>query len=117
MNFSEYQTAALRTAGPVDPQQAAGFIGLTLAGEVGELANYIKKGLYHGHEISPQVLVDELGDILWYLARAADLLGVGLDQIAGYNLAKLAARYPEGFSSQASINRPEDSEDWKAGAD
>ena len=52
-------------------------------------------------------VVDELGDILWYIAVYADALGVPLSEVAERNLAKVARRYPNGFSTEASVHRKE----------
>ena len=49
----------------------------------------------------------ELGDVLWYVAVTADAYGLDLDDIAEANIAKLKARYPEGFDTARSRNRPE----------
>lgn len=109
LSLTDYQRRALTTAGPIknNYDDRLAFIALTIAGESGELSNKIKKILYHDHPVDPAQIIEELGDILWYLARAADLLGYDLAEIAQYNLDKLARRYPQGFSSEASINRPE----------
>jgi len=38
-----------------------------LAGEAGEVAELIKKGIFHKHGINTEELKKELGDCLWYL--------------------------------------------------
>jgi len=38
-------------------------------------------------------LKDELGDVLWYISACADELGITLDEIAEYNVEKLAKRH------------------------
>jgi NTP pyrophosphatase (non-canonical NTP hydrolase) len=50
----------------------------------------------------------ELGDLAWYTAQAADALGLALSDVLQANLDKLATRYPEGFSSRASLERVEE---------
>lgn len=105
MDMIHYEMAALRTAGPVKDKDARMFIALALAGEAGELANYVKKGEFHGHELNDLVIIDELGDMLWYIARAASLLGTSLEEIAEHNIEKLKVRYPDKFSVEASVNR------------
>ena len=40
----------------------------------------------------------ELGDVLWYIAHACNVMGWTLDEIAALNVAKLRGRYPEGFA-------------------
>lgn len=76
-----------------------------LVGEAGELANYVKKGIYHNHSIDRKEIANELGDILWYLAAIATVLDIRLETIMEQNIDKLRARYPQGFSSQDSIRR------------
>lgn len=100
-----YQMAAMRTANEQCLNLANAGLGLT--GEAGEAADLIKKHLFHGHELDKEALVKELGDVLWYVALAADLIGVKLADIMLLNVAKLRARYPEGFSEERSRNRDE----------
>jgi NTP pyrophosphatase (non-canonical NTP hydrolase) len=83
---------------------------LGLAGEAGEIVETIKKIRHHGHPFTPEVarsIVKEIGDVLWYCAEMADALGEPLSEIAAGNIRKLAERYPEGFSTDRSLNRPE----------
>lgn len=75
---------------------------LGLTGEAGEFADLIKKVAYHGHALDKVKAAKELGDVLWYLALAANRLGFGLDAIGAMNIAKLRERYPEGFTVEAS---------------
>jgi NTP pyrophosphatase (non-canonical NTP hydrolase) len=106
MNLDEYQELALRTAGHRESaQKQLTYSALGLTGESGEVAEIIKKAFYHGHPLDKEALHKELGDVLWYLAVMADGLGFSLDEIASANIAKLRARYPEGFSQERSLNR------------
>lgn len=108
MNFNEYQIAASRTAYPPRPDFADHDLCVTalgLAGESGEVADMIKKWVGHKHPRDVVKMKEELGDVLWYLARMATLMGCTLDEVARMNVAKLEKRYPDGFSSQASIER------------
>lgn len=47
----------------------------------------------------------ELGDVLWYLAHACNVMGWSLAEIASGNVAKLLKRYPNGFTTEDSIAR------------
>ena len=78
-----------------------------LVGEVGEVVDLLKKFFYHGHEVDSNRLKSELGDILWYVSAVASLFNINLQDIAQGNVEKLEKRYPNGFSSEASIKREE----------
>ena len=52
-------------------------------------------------------MVKELGDVAWYLAETAWVLGVPLEEVLQKNIDKLKARYPEGFDSARSLHREE----------
>ncbi len=69
-----------------DPEQAvvplAVHYALGLAGEAGEVANLIKKGLRRGLELSEDGLADELADVFIYLLLLAD--EAGIDLLAAY---------------------------------
>ena len=82
-----------------------GALGLT--GEAGEVADMIKKHIFHGHDLKRGELVKEIGDCAWYLALLCHAIDISLDEVLIANIEKLRNRYPEGFSSEASINRTE----------
>lgn len=108
MNFNDYQKEALRTASNAGyslPRVLNGALGL--CGEAGEFADILKKHYYQGHDLDEGHLAKELGDILWYVAVAADALGIDLDTIAEMNVLKLRDRYPDGFDTERSQHRKE----------
>lgn len=104
--FREYQTEARRTlnTNTTDRLRLAN-LGMGLAGEAGEVCDYLKKVVFHDHPLDRERLSDELGDVLWYLANLTDALGVSLDDVAEDNIAKLRARYPDGFEAKRSRAR------------
>jgi NTP pyrophosphatase (non-canonical NTP hydrolase) len=82
---------------------------LGLAGESGELLNKIKKiyrdsGGVYTHE-DRNAVIDELGDILWYVSEVATQLGIELSIVAERNLLKLASRKQRGVISGSGDNR------------
>lgn len=101
----EYQTLAARTANDNNLKSILDNCALGLAGESGEFADLIKKHVYHGHELDKEKLLKELGDVAWYIARACTALDVDLSDVLEANIEKLKARYPNGFSSEASKAR------------
>lgn len=103
MTLNEYQMLARRTfKGKVACVENA---LLGLAGESGEILDYIKKVKYQGHQYEAKVMLDEMGDVLFYLANLASLCGFTLQEVAEHNDHKLRKRYPSGFEKQRSINR------------
>lgn len=105
--FAWYQREAARTGGrdllPENRDKGLSCAGLGLAGESGEVADLLKKHLHHGVSLDVEKLRKELGDVLWYVAHACNVMGWRLDEIAALNVAKLRTRYPHGFSTADSI--------------
>lgn len=105
----EYQRLAARTRARSDnTDRGLAVLGLGIAGEAGEVADIIKKVVGHGHSLDIEAenkLVKELGDVLWYAASIADVLKVNLSTVMGHNIQKLRERYPDGFSTERSMNR------------
>lgn len=97
MNFEEYQTEASQTAHYPRRMSNLEYPTLGLAGEAGEVANIVKKIQRDNDGIlTDEVrgkLKDELGDVLWYISACADELGLTLQEIAEYNVNKLAKRH------------------------
>ncbi len=97
MKFEDYQKEASSTALYPNRMSNLEYPTLGLAGEAGEVANIVKKIQrdYDG-EITSEIktkLQDELGDVLWYISACADELGLTLEEIAEFNVAKLAKRH------------------------
>ena len=97
MNFEEYQSKASKTALYPNRFSNLEYPTLGLAGEAGEVANIVKKiqrdfGGIINNDIRAR-LKDELGDVLWYISACADELSLTLEEIAEFNVEKLAARH------------------------
>lgn len=105
--FDTYQQEALRTDGCKDHtiERRVSMAALGLTGEAGEVADIIKKVLYHSHPIDRDKLRKELGDVLYYIASMASALKLDLSEIALVNIEKLKARYPNGFDPEKSLYR------------
>lgn len=106
MTPDDYVALAMRTIPPGSSAERMILNGaLGLAGEAGEVADYVKKHIFHNHPFDKDSITDELGDILWYIALFCYALDESLESILKKNIAKLVSRYPNGFSSERSINR------------
>ncbi len=67
------------------------YLVLGLASEAGEVAGKLKK-VIRGDKVEPEAFLSEVSDVLWYLARIADNVGVTLEDIAEYSKNKLTKR-------------------------
>lgn len=108
MTFDEFQSGVLRTASDTcsatkENMLFNGILGA--AGEAGELADLLKKELFHGHPFDREHYIKECGDVLYYLALIAESLDTTLEEVAITNNKKLWARYPEGFDKERSLHR------------
>lgn len=111
MTPQQYQQLTLETA--VYPGAGSGsllainYTALGLAGEVGELLNKFKK-IYRGDvslQASRAQLLDEAGDVLWYLIRLADELDSSLPDLMERNAQKLLQRQALGTIQGSGDNR------------
>src|SRR5690349_6121253 len=97
MELGEYQAQAWAyDQHHTEPELALTIALLGLGGEVGTLQTNQKKIVRDGpvHQDHQSLAVEDLGDILWYVADTAVWLGIDLDEVAQANLAKIAARWP-----------------------
>ncbi len=78
--------------------------------EAGEFIEAIYKHLFNDKDPDHLNMVEECGDIFWYLAIFADDLSVTFDDIQRINNNKLRARYPEKFTEQQATTRDLDTE-------
>lgn len=99
MKFSDYEELAIKTNQyPKEYMLTALILGLV--GESGEVADKYKKylrGDFDGTTDKTQAdfqfeMRNELGDVLWYIANIANELGLTLEHVAVYNIAKLQSR-------------------------
>lgn len=106
MNINEYQQQASKTA---IYQDKVIYPTLGLVGEAGEIANKVKKILRDNNgelqENVRQNLIDELGDVLWYVAALATDLKIELSKVANKNIAKLNSRQNRGAIGGSGDNR------------
>jgi NTP pyrophosphatase (non-canonical NTP hydrolase) len=96
--FEEYAEDARDTAIYAGRDTVDGLIyaALGLAGEAGEIANQVKKIKRDDQGIltddRKRKIVDEAGDVLWYLQAIADEVGLDLGRIGELNADKLRER-------------------------
>lgn len=98
MELLSYQNQAKRTVVYPSNHTIIGlmYVTLGLAGESGEIANNVKKTVRDDAGIltseRKDQIIDELGDVLWYLSMLCYELDTTLEFVALHNLAKLRKR-------------------------
>ena len=114
MELNVYQKKAMETCMPTC--ENISYMLLNLVGEVGEFSSKIAKGIRKGEmeingnalcidnrqftgeslERLDESLMAECGDICWQLSGLCTIMGWDLEEVAEYNLKKLAERKKNG---------------------
>ncbi len=106
MEINEYQKLAMMTLNPkIEKDRIIINAVMGLSAESGEATDLVKKHLFQGHGLDKDEMIEELGDIAWYLAEAATALDIELDEVFKANIEKLKKRFPQGFDPDRSMNR------------
>lgn len=88
--FDAYQDFTDETA--IYPEEKGlEYTALGLASEAGEFAGKVKKAI-RDNKWDHEAMAKELGDVLWYVARAAAELDIYLSDVAHMNVEKLRNR-------------------------
>jgi NTP pyrophosphatase (non-canonical NTP hydrolase) len=96
MNLNEYQEKAMEFA----VFESAHYPFYALAEEVGEVLGLVAKGergddliaRFGSLEAVREKTIKELGDVLWQLQACCSVMGIGLQEVAEKNIAKLEDR-------------------------
>jgi len=107
MNSIEYMKNVRRSESPnfdmINKRILHASIGVCT--EAGELADIIKKSLFYKRQIDRWNLIEEIGDLFWYLGLICDELDITFEEIMDMNIKKLKERYPNQFSIKDERNR------------
>lgn len=69
-----------------------------LAGEISEVIDIMKKHIYQGKELDITDVIEEVGDVLWYIANFCNVNNITMDECMESNIKKLRERFPNGFT-------------------
>ena len=106
MEIKDYQKECMRTAtfwG--SEEEIVCNMCMGIAGESGEIVDYLKKVEFHGHEFDREKLINELGDLMWYVFALSNHFQIEMTEVLEKNIEKLYKRYPNGFTKNDSIKR------------
>ena len=90
--------------------------GIGMSTEAGEFIDQLKKHIFYGRELQPDNLVEELGDLMWYVAVAISAVNarmgwnLTLSDVLTANIEKLRRRYPSQFTEEEANMRDVDAE-------
>ena len=71
-------------------------MGMGLSGEAGEILDTIKKHTIYGKELDRENLIEEMGDVEFFMQGMRHALGLTREEILQANIAKLSVRYAAG---------------------
>jgi NTP pyrophosphatase (non-canonical NTP hydrolase) len=123
MTPNEYQTLALLTEftpdfvrlegkTPEHNMMVARLIHglLGVVSEAGEIADALKKHIVYGRELDEVNMLEESGDVSWYIALMLSAVKKGYEEAMDKNIAKLKARFGDKFTAAAATVRDLDAE-------
>ncbi len=70
-----------------------------VAGESGELLDAIKKATFYCKPLDRENVVEELGDLEFYMEGLRQATGITREEVLAHNIAKLMKRYSSGTYS------------------
>lgn len=84
-------------------ERHVGFLhaAMGISGEAGELLDAVKKHVIYNKELDVDNAVEELGDIMFYVAMFCNELGLTMNDIIQVNRDKLNRRYNQGQYTDA----------------
>lgn len=113
MNADRYAAMVARLAKPgadvlADLTPAAAHLwhmATGAAGEAGELLDAVKKRAIYARELDRVNVIEELGDLEFYMEGVRAAIGVSRDEVLSANVAKLTKRYGDVYSNEAAQTR------------
>ena len=88
-----------------------------ISGEAGEVLDIVKKNFAYGKPLDQAHLIEELGDIVFYINGLLWMIDTSWDEVLTTNIRKLEARYPSGtFNAENAIHRDTAAEKAAMGA-
>lgn len=73
MKFAEYLPLAIRTCKELPVADHINHMGLGIVGEMGEIVDQLKKAYIYGKPLDQVNIVEEVGDVAWYVAGVINL--------------------------------------------
>lgn len=104
MPYDEFVCNLVKDMGSITNDRLHAAVGI--AGEAGELLDAIKKNWAYGKPIDTVNIIEELGDLEFYITAMRQLIGISRQSVIQQNTDKLAKRYDGGvYTDAAAIAR------------
>jgi NTP pyrophosphatase (non-canonical NTP hydrolase) len=78
---------------------------LGVSGEAGELLDAIKKHCIYNKPLDVENVIEELGDLEFYLEQLRQILNISREDTLTANILKLRKRYPSGYTDKHAQQR------------
>lgn len=93
------------------PQKAhLAHMALGVSGEAGELVDALKKHTIYGKKLDRENVVEELGDLRFYMQGIMNSLEITEEEVIEHNIKKLSKRYAKGSYSNEQAQQRADKE-------
>ena len=106
--LSKTGSAIIKDLNPIKADLLHMAVGV--AGEAGELLDAVKKATIYNKPLDHENMIEELGDLEFYMSRVRQLIGVSRDDVLEHNYAKLSKRYAKGQYSNKQAQERADKE-------
>src|SRR5690625_421033 len=93
-----YEETVKRLAKPLGQPMDAIHAALGMVTEAGEIADAIKAHIIYGKPLDVVNIVEELGDLRFFMEMMIQQIGLNMHFIERGNVAKLNARYQQGYN-------------------
>lgn len=110
MNYSDFVKSRIKPGAsilsqltPIDCHLI--HMAMGVSGEAGELLDAIKKHTMYRKPLDLCNVIEELGDLEFYMEGVRQALGITREQTLAANMKKLMVRYAEGYSDKAAQAR------------
>ena len=103
--YPEDKLKKLKKLKPTPSQCELLHAAIGIAGEAGELLDAVRKHVFDGQPLDRDNVIEELGDLEFYMMAAMMNVGVLRPHLQELNMAKLSKRYESGYSDQQAQER------------
>ncbi|MPW25992.1 nucleotide pyrophosphohydrolase [Alkalibaculum sp. M08DMB] len=102
MKANQYQLLAMKTANPTNNKLLNSALGLCQ--ESGEVAKIIKAYEFQGDELNKESVMNELGEMCWFIVLMCTNLRISFDEVLEMNIRNLIKKHPKDFKDLKDLN-------------